>query len=416
MGHQGSANPSEDRVVLNRVVGDLVTAARRRGVDVRPLLVGLSFTEAEVFAEPRGRSSWDDFALLLDRVEDALGGPAVLEDVAASFIADLRPVRILASLVVGSEALYGLGARVSRYVYRNLLGMRVEAGSEGRIRIEARIPEGRRDSSGFFHASLGMFRAYPRLVGRPDAVVEAVHQGRRHLYSVAPPSWETAVGRAADRLLLPLVELLRSRPDAGEATAAELLDAIEIGYGDELYRDAARAIGERLLVAGSVPALAEALCGVLEDRLCCRSYVVWVRRNGSGPEPLARRGRGRGTASRRLSLPLAVAGREVGRLEVDLAPPLPEDARRLLDALVPWVAAAVDVQLNMRGGPRLSLDGLPPRMAELARQLCAGASEKQIAAALGLSYQSVRTYVKRLYRRLGVRSRAELFAGLVAAS
>jgi DNA-binding CsgD family transcriptional regulator len=39
-----------------------------------------------------------------------------------------------------------------------------------------------------------------------------------------------------------------------------------------------------------------------------------------------------------------------------------------------------------------------------------GASEKQAAAALCLSYHTIHTHVKQIYRQLRVRSRAELMA------
>ena len=61
------------------------------------------------------------------------------------------------------------------------------------------------------------------------------------------------------------------------------------------------------------------------------------------------------------------------------------------------------------------LHDLPPRLRQTAELLLSGLVEKQIAARLGLSSHSVHEYVKRLYKRLNVTSRAELAARLAPA-
>ncbi len=53
---------------------------------------------------------------------------------------------------------------------------------------------------------------------------------------------------------------------------------------------------------------------------------------------------------------------------------------------------------------------LSPRLSEILDCLLDGHSEKQISDRLAISYHTVHDYVKRLYMRFGVRSRAELFA------
>lgn len=53
---------------------------------------------------------------------------------------------------------------------------------------------------------------------------------------------------------------------------------------------------------------------------------------------------------------------------------------------------------------------LSPRDRRTLEHLLAGESEKQIAARIGRSPHTVHTHVKRIYRRLGVSSRAELLA------
>ncbi|HEX6810785.1 MAG TPA: helix-turn-helix transcriptional regulator [Planctomycetota bacterium] len=57
---------------------------------------------------------------------------------------------------------------------------------------------------------------------------------------------------------------------------------------------------------------------------------------------------------------------------------------------------------------------LPPRLRLVLDQLLSGASEKEIAAKLRLSSHTVHQYVKLIYQRLGVSSRAELMAQFIS--
>jgi DNA-binding CsgD family transcriptional regulator len=51
---------------------------------------------------------------------------------------------------------------------------------------------------------------------------------------------------------------------------------------------------------------------------------------------------------------------------------------------------------------------LPPSLERVASLAATGAGDKEIATTLGVSVATVRTYVRRIYARLGVRSRAQL--------
>ncbi|HUB26738.1 MAG TPA: LuxR C-terminal-related transcriptional regulator [Tepidisphaeraceae bacterium] len=54
--------------------------------------------------------------------------------------------------------------------------------------------------------------------------------------------------------------------------------------------------------------------------------------------------------------------------------------------------------------------GLPPRLRQTLDLLLTGDSEKQIARRLSLSPHTIHDYVKAIYRRFGVGTRAELLA------
>jgi DNA-binding CsgD family transcriptional regulator len=62
--------------------------------------------------------------------------------------------------------------------------------------------------------------------------------------------------------------------------------------------------------------------------------------------------------------------------------------------------------------PGLSLAELPPSLRRVARLLADGLSDKEIAEACGLSFATVRTYVTRIFKRMGVHNRTELAARL----
>jgi DNA-binding CsgD family transcriptional regulator len=57
-----------------------------------------------------------------------------------------------------------------------------------------------------------------------------------------------------------------------------------------------------------------------------------------------------------------------------------------------------------------SPEGLPPRLRQTLACLLEGDGEKQVAARLGLAQATVHQYVTALYRRFGVKSRAQLLA------
>jgi DNA-binding NarL/FixJ family response regulator len=57
---------------------------------------------------------------------------------------------------------------------------------------------------------------------------------------------------------------------------------------------------------------------------------------------------------------------------------------------------------------RPEMTSLPPRLAKIARLVVSGCTDKQIAGRTGLSFSTVRTYVRQIYRRVGVHSRVEL--------
>jgi DNA-binding CsgD family transcriptional regulator len=73
--------------------------------------------------------------------------------------------------------------------------------------------------------------------------------------------------------------------------------------------------------------------------------------------------------------------------------------------------AAVRVEAPQRPA---AIEGLSKREREIARLLVSGYSGVNVAALSGLSENTVRTYVRRLYGKLGVNNRADLVRQLVS--
>lgn len=86
-------------------------------------------------------------------------------------------------------------------------------------------------------------------------------------------------------------------------------------------------------------------------------------------------------------------------------PPVAEAAARAASNGPAGSSATTDAAYATPDGKALS-----PRLAETLNHLLAGRSEKEIAGQLKLSRHTVHVYVKALYRRFNVTSRAELFA------
>jgi DNA-binding NarL/FixJ family response regulator len=93
----------------------------------------------------------------------------------------------------------------------------------------------------------------------------------------------------------------------------------------------------------------------------------------------------------------------------------PTRKRRLLADLCRLIGDELEAANGRNGSTGVKLHplearGLSRRMEQTLRSLLVGDSEKQVAAKLGLSQNTVHVYVKALYKKYGVSSRAELLA------
>ncbi len=86
-----------------------------------------------------------------------------------------------------------------------------------------------------------------------------------------------------------------------------------------------------------------------------------------------------------------------------------EEALSIFEALpAPVWAENARAELARIGGRAASGGGLTPSERRIAELVATGKSNKEAAAALFLSVHTVESALKRIYRKLGVRSRTEL--------
>lgn len=96
----------------------------------------------------------------------------------------------------------------------------------------------------------------------------------------------------------------------------------------------------------------------------------------------------------------------LGRWSASLSVPVRIDGRRFLLCVPSLCLRLAAGPVRMADRPPI-LDQLAPRYARVAELLLLGLSDKEIAAQLALSYNTVRTYVRVVLKRAGVHSRAE---------
>jgi DNA-binding CsgD family transcriptional regulator len=93
-------------------------------------------------------------------------------------------------------------------------------------------------------------------------------------------------------------------------------------------------------------------------------------------------------------------------------------ALRIQTTLLPHVEGSARTRSPDSGGARSAEPGahgpLSPSLSRVAALVVAGLPDRRIADLTGLSHASVRTYVRRIFERLGVRSRGELVSLVLA--
>jgi two-component system sensor histidine kinase/response regulator len=168
--------------VSPRVVVILRKITEDAGVAFETLFRGLDFGPPDCASG----LEWARFAVLAGRVQDAVGGPDRFERHALSMqmMPTIRPLAGILRLVTSQSLLY----RINSQVVGPRLIPQVERSCEslgaGRVRLSMAIPPELDDCPALFHFATASYRVLPRVLGLPDAHIEADIQPRRAIYTV----------------------------------------------------------------------------------------------------------------------------------------------------------------------------------------------------------------------------------------
>jgi len=211
----------------------------------------------------------------------------------------------------------------------------------------------------------------------------AAADAMRHAWAL-----EQRMGRVDPGILLWHADFVEALVAVGaKAEAADVLDEVS-GFADRLHRDVA------LLGLARACAVLTAATGEPRDGADQLSLAVQKWADHPYPVEIARAYHVLGGLERRAHR------RGAARAA------LTEAARRYAAAgAVPWRDAATAELTRLDGGRGAGLSETERRIVELVR---AGATNREIARSLFLSIKAVEANLTRLYRRLGVRNRAQL--------
>jgi DNA-binding CsgD family transcriptional regulator len=380
-----------------------VDMGERAGVSADELLEGLPF-DRNALARRR-RIDWDDYAVLLERLEALLGGPGAFHAVMERTYHQTLPP-------AGQSVLKGLVS--PRLLYRTLMLGTESAWSnviehemwdltDNRIQLVARLSPGFRPCRAFFHGSIAAYAGAMGYLGRPPAKVKVLEVSERSMDIV---------------LELPAASSSLSAASTLRRAGRALRELTRHSWGapaDSCFEDDAVDPIERELTQHFMPEpLGEAIVGVVASLGWSRIALHLQAVGRARPELVSARG------SRSVSIadvvPLRSPHRMVGVLELGGS-----GDRARLDALLPRITLCLDAACTLSAvlahalANRAVLERLRPRERETLACLVRGLSEKEAAASLALSPNTVHHYVRGLYRAFGVSTRTELLARFVSA-
>jgi DNA-binding CsgD family transcriptional regulator len=292
---------------------------------------------------------------------------------------------------------FGLSQRLARRCYRGL-GIRYDR-VEDQVHVTYEVPAEQPGSLGFAHGTLGLLRAYPRLLGLPDAHVQGEFCAHRVLFVVTPPSSMTIGARLAGALG---IEGIQVRP-------GELESCLAMFHDTSAMVERVSELGSALPMTG-LSECWEALRALLATEFCCHRARCYLDAKGSrvlvGETGNCDQGRGH-------TRMLVVSGQRVGELWMDLSEEDP-----MLPLLVPWVAIALQGAARAEQGygrtpsPETHKQAwrLTTRQGQVLELVARGCTNKEVATALHCSPRTVDVIVSQLLERTACPNRSSLVA------
>jgi DNA-binding CsgD family transcriptional regulator len=393
----------------------MLTLASSAGLALEPLVEGLPFDVASI--DHMRNVSWDDYCTVVERFEDACGGPeGHVATTAKHHRAILAPeLRRLMSAIISPEALLGLVIRTLCPHSFPTVDFDYARRPDGRFVVSGHLRATARPCEAWFRGSVPYMQHITEHLGLPPSEVEILELTDRSLvFLIRLPRSRTVVARAENGARTAFSASLRvMRHFAAEARqrSVELL-------ATRASLDDIGALGRNLARHLDLDSLADAIFDVLSkhgwDRiaLCVtaldREAAPFERSYGAGGPYECR-------------LELVVADRAVGWLEL-----AGNGDARWLEELRPWLAICLDNARTVGTiGRRASDDAkrianrldelkrshdLKPRQIEVLARIVRGLSNKEIASDLDCAENTVEYHLTQLLRRTATSGRTQLTA------
>jgi DNA-binding CsgD family transcriptional regulator len=253
------------------------------------------------------------------------------------------------------------------------------------------------------------FQTLPRLFGLPDALVRSTsseHGARFRIETVRLPA-ASAVPRRS---------IAAPSHDAADGLIRLLDDAFQQRAARDQTMAALASVGDRRATHASPDEVAERIARTLCEQLGLSFVWVW---GSSAPGRPARRLAGVGERSNAPSRAIALVAHDhrVGYLEIPRDSPHTEWleagaaflAVELADSDASRDVASTELGLHTKA----TAWKLTARQKAVVENLAAGASNKEIAVALGCAVTTVEEHLTAIYRKAGVSGRYPLLATLL---
>lgn len=143
--------------------------------------------------------SWEAFCVLLDRLQARCGSLGRLRSEAACALAvpQLGPALAILRSVAGVRGLMWANFRWGGPKLFPIVTTSFRVLPDGRYLGTIAVPAGHRHCDAYFHLCAGLFSAFPRALGLPDAEVEVQAAGGRGEFLIKPPLSQTLWSRIA---------------------------------------------------------------------------------------------------------------------------------------------------------------------------------------------------------------------------
>ena len=208
--------PHGRQEVWAKAIWIVMDLAEQGGIPLEPLFEGLPFDAAG--ARRLRRVSWDDYCVVGDRVEDAVGGPERLADLRENDFHRITPeLRVIAGSVISPKTLLRLMVEVFNPLTMPPLEWVFADEGEHRVRVEIHPRPGVELPRSFYAASIGIMRGLPRHLDLPAAVVHPSRVAGSMIFEAELPSPRTIVARARE---------------ATSAVIARVMSALVLGYDE----------------------------------------------------------------------------------------------------------------------------------------------------------------------------------------